>query len=107
MVPPRTRMPTRSGGDLVGAARRSGRKQIGKLPLTPGDQSPLLAVSAGKVAALGHSAEAYSLWYQIGLANGETGWVQAALPWTLETGSDGRASAIKFNFVPAAPIAGA
>jgi hypothetical protein len=82
-------------------------KQTGEVPLTAGDRVPLLAVSAGKEAALGHSAETYHLWYEIGLPTGKTGWAQAALPWTLEVGSDGRASAIKFNLIPAAPLASA
>jgi murein DD-endopeptidase MepM/ murein hydrolase activator NlpD len=85
----------------------SGRMQTQELPLTAGDRLPLLAISAGKEGALGHSAEAYRLWYELGLPNGKIGWAQAALPWTLETGSDGRASAIRFNFVPAAPLASA
>ena len=33
------------------------------------------------------------------------GWVQAAVPWDLETGTDGRPCSIRFNFLPAEPHA--
>lgn len=71
----------------------------GDLALTPGDQYPLLAVATGEEASTGTSAEAYRLWHQIAL-DGEQPWVQAAVPSTAETGSDGRPSTVLLVFVP-------
>jgi murein DD-endopeptidase MepM/ murein hydrolase activator NlpD len=74
---------------------------VGELALTPGDRYPLLAIEAGDEDSTGSSAEAYRLWYQIAVDDDEV-WVQAAVPSTMETGSDGRASSVQFNFLPAA-----
>lgn len=81
---------------------QAGTEQIAELPLTPGDRYPLRAIAAGDEAATGTSAEAYQLWYQVALASGDTGWVQAAVPSNLETGSDGRPSALRLDFLPVA-----
>jgi hypothetical protein len=35
------------------------------------------------------------------LPDGRAGWVQAAIPSTFETGSDGRPSSVYFDFYPA------
>jgi murein DD-endopeptidase MepM/ murein hydrolase activator NlpD len=72
---------------------------IADLPLAAGDAYPLLAVSAGEEASTGTSAEAYQLWYQIGV-DGEPAWVQAAVPLAYDTGSDGRPSSVRFDFLP-------
>lgn len=72
---------------------------LGDLTLSAGDRYPLLAVDAGEEDTTGTSAEAYRVWYQIALTNGEEGWVQAAVPLEFDTGSDGRASSVRFNFV--------
>jgi hypothetical protein len=77
-----------------------GAKHIGELALKTGDEHPLLAISAGEEAALGHSAETYRLSYQLALPTGKTGWVQAAVPWNLEVGTDGRPCSIRYNLVP-------
>lgn len=82
-----------------------GAKQTGTLKLTAGEEFPWLASNIGKDAALGHSAEAYHLWYELQLSDKTTGWLQAAVPWDLETQSDGRPSAVRFNFIPSAPLA--
>ena len=84
-------VPTRDGsaGPLV------------SLALSPGDRYPLLAIEAGPEASEGTSAEAYHLWYQIALQDGASGWVQAAVPSTHDTGSDGRPSSVQFDFIPA------
>ena len=72
---------------------------LGDLTLSAGDRYPLLAVDAGEEDTTGTSAEAYRVWYQIALTNGEEGWVQAAVPLEFDTGSDGRASSVRFTFV--------
>ena len=78
-----------------------GAELIGDLPLTAADRYPLLAVDAGDEVATGTSAEGYRLWYRIALANGEFAWVQAAVPSANDTGSDGRPSSVRFDFLPA------
>lgn len=78
-----------------------GAEQVGSLPLRAGDRFELLAIEAGLEAATGTSAEAYRLWYRIGLPDGAPGWVQAAIPSSGDTGSDGRPSSVRFDFVPA------
>jgi hypothetical protein len=66
---------------------------IGDVSLIPGDRYPWLVIDAGEEDALGTSAEAYGVWYQIDLPpNGEV-WVQAAVPVNYDTSSDGRPSA--------------
>jgi hypothetical protein len=74
---------------------------MGDLTLTPGDRYPLLAVDAGEEASRGTSAEAYRLWYRIALPAGDEGWVQAVVPTPYDTGSDGRPSSVRFQFLPA------
>ena len=65
---------------------------IGDLSLIPGDRYPLLMIDAGEEDALGTSAGAYRVWYQIAAPDSGEGWVQAAVPSTNDTGSDGRPS---------------
>src|SRR5215218_8727255 len=74
------------------------------LLLRPGDRYPLLAIDASPAASEGTSAEAYRLWYQITLPDGTAGWVQAAVPSTNDTGSDGRPSSVRFRFLPAGVV---
>jgi hypothetical protein len=76
------------------------QKQIGVLKLTPGQRYALIDVRAGPEAPNGTSAQSYQLWYNIELPDGTSGWVQAVIPSTAETGGDGRASSVRFNFVP-------
>jgi len=77
-----------------------GAELLADLPLAAGDQYPLLSVDAGAEAATGASAEAYRLWYRIALPDSSDGWVQAAIPLALETGSDGRPSSVRLDFLP-------
>lgn len=78
-----------------------GAEPIGDLALPPGARFPLLDVDVGAADATGTSAEAYSLWYCLALPNREPAWVQAAVPSTVETGTDGRPSSLSFPLVPA------
>jgi hypothetical protein len=75
-------------------------KATGELTLAVGDRHPLLEIRAGPEDDRGTSAESYLLWYRLRLANGGSGWVQAAVPSAVEVGSDGRPSAIGFNLMP-------
>jgi murein DD-endopeptidase MepM/ murein hydrolase activator NlpD len=77
-----------------------GAEQVADLPLVAGNRSLLLGVDAGAEDATGTSAEAYRLWYRIALPDGSDGWVQAAVPLALETGSDGRPSSVRLDFLP-------
>jgi murein DD-endopeptidase MepM/ murein hydrolase activator NlpD len=70
--------------------------------ITPGAVFSLLEIAAGAEDTTGTSAKAYRLWYRIALPTGDEGWVQAAVPSTNDTGSDGRPSSIRFDFLPAA-----
>jgi hypothetical protein len=72
-------------------------------PITPGADFSLLEIAAGAEDTTGTSAEAYRLWYRIALPTGDEGWVQAAVPPTNDTGSDGRPSSVRFDFLPAVP----
>jgi murein DD-endopeptidase MepM/ murein hydrolase activator NlpD len=78
-----------------------GSAQNGTLTLRPGEKFQLLDMVFGPSAPGATSALAYLLWYKIQLPNGRSGWVQAAVPSPFETGSDGRPSSVRFNFVPA------
>jgi murein DD-endopeptidase MepM/ murein hydrolase activator NlpD len=71
------------------------------LPMRPGDRFALLAIDAGLESSEGTSAEAYRLWYRLATTDGTAGWVQAAVPSANDTGSDGRPSSVRFQFLPA------
>jgi hypothetical protein len=77
------------------------RSQIEILALRSGERFPLLEVRAGPEDSRETSALGYLLWYAIGLPDGRSGWVQAAIPSAFETGSDERPSSVYFNFLPA------
>jgi len=79
----------------------SARSMLDTLALRAGERYPLLDVRAGPEDTHETSALGYQLWYAIRLPDGRTAWVQAAIPSTFETGSDGRPSSIYFNFFPA------
>ena len=72
----------------------------GELSLRAGDRYPLLAIETGAEDAAGTSAEATRLWYQLALPSGEAAWVQAAVPVAIDSGSDGRPSSLRFDFLP-------
>ena len=78
---------------------------LGEMSLRPGERFALLDVQAGPEDSQATSAAAYQLWYRIGLADGRSGWVQAAVPSARETGADGRPDSVFFNMVPAIPAA--
>jgi len=77
------------------------RAALDTLELRPDERYTLLATNAGAEDTRETSALAYRLWYRIELPDGRIGWVQAGVPSTFETGSDGRPSSVYFNFFPA------
>lgn len=82
-------------------ADRRDAVQIDEIGLSPGERFPLVSIAAGDEASLATSAEGYRLWYRVLLSDGRRGWIQAAVLSTNDTGSDGRASSIRFNLIPA------
>ena len=85
----------------AGPGDTASRQVVEALALRPGERFPLLEVRAGAEDSRETGARAYQLWYRIALPDGRDGWVEAALPSTFETGADGRAASIMFNFFPA------
>lgn len=77
-----------------------GAEPTGILHLVAGARFPLLDVAAGPADSTGTGSEAYRLWFRIAPAGGGAAWVRAAVPSDLETGSDGRPSAVRFDFLP-------
>lgn len=77
------------------------RKALGNVELHPGERFALLAIYASTEDTRQTSALGYQVWYHIKVQESLTGWVQATVPSTFETGSDGRPSSVYFNFFPA------
>jgi murein DD-endopeptidase MepM/ murein hydrolase activator NlpD len=78
-----------------------GAESLGDLALMPGERYPLREIATGDEDATGTSAEGYRLWYRLALPDGKIGWVQVAVPTDDDTGSDGRPSSVRFDFLPA------
>lgn len=74
--------------------------QIGELQLDPGARFAFEDVLTGSTTPAQSSAEAYALWYRLTAQNEMSGWVRGAMVDTFETGSDGRASTLRFNLLP-------
>lgn len=75
-------------------------EDIGELNAEPGSSYRLLEVHAGAADTEGESGEAYDVWYQIALNDGESGWVRAVISSSSDTGSDGRSSSVRFVWLP-------
>jgi len=87
--------------DLWPAAAAERGERIASLPLVPGDRHALIGVDVGDPASEGTSAEAYRLRYRLALPDGSEGWVDAVEPADIDTGADGRPSALRFRLLPA------
>lgn len=74
---------------------------LGELAMQPGERYALLGAWTGAEDARGTSSLAYQVWYHLRLDDGREGWVQAAVPTSYETGSDGRPATVRFNLLPA------
>jgi hypothetical protein len=81
-------------------SNRRDSETTGELELAAGDRYPLVSVATGTESTGGWGAERYRLWYRIELPNGDTPWIQAAEPSAIETGSDGRPSALALLIIP-------
>jgi hypothetical protein len=77
-------------------------QRLGELPLEPGARLPLLEVRSGPEDSTATGADGYDLWYRLALPDGDDGWVQAAIPSSFETGSDGEPASVRFDVLPAA-----
>lgn len=73
----------------------------GVLRLKPGQRFPLLATHVGSETSSATGAQAYMVWYKIQVSSNQVGWVHAAAADKSETGKDGRAASVRFNFLPA------
>jgi murein DD-endopeptidase MepM/ murein hydrolase activator NlpD len=71
------------------------------LDLAPGDRLAWRSVATRDPARDVTSADGYRLWYRVETLAGERGWVQAALPSSADTGSDGRPSTVRLVLLPA------
>lgn len=72
---------------------------VGELPLIAGNRYPLHSIAAGPEASLETSSDGYRLWYHIAIPDFGRVWIQAAIPSSNDTGSDGRPSSIRIDFL--------
>lgn len=76
----------------------------GRLELAHGDRYQVVDIDAGEEDTTGTSAEAYRLWYRIVVpGRSEPSWVRAMEPTLDATGSDGRPSSLRLDFLPWVP----
>ncbi|HEV2074415.1 MAG TPA: M23 family metallopeptidase [Thermomicrobiales bacterium] len=74
---------------------------VGEMPLLPGTRYKLRDIMAGPMDSTETSAEGYQLWYQIAVPDqANPVWIQAAVPSTHDTGSDGRPSSVRLDLLP-------
>jgi murein DD-endopeptidase MepM/ murein hydrolase activator NlpD len=92
--------PATSTTPLWSAVTGGNREQVGELDLRPGDRFPLRDVHAWAERTTRTTAEAYHVWYQIGLPDDSAAWVEAMVPSDSDTGADGRPSTVILNFLP-------
>ena len=74
-------------------------EMVDELTVAAGDAFALLDLAGGDPTSTSTSAEAYAYWLRIRTGDGTEGWIQAAVPSSRETGSDGRASALDRPFL--------
>jgi hypothetical protein len=65
-----------------------------------GARFTLLEVHVGSEDSRATGSNAYDLWYRLQLPDGTTGWAQAAIASTFETGSNGAPSSVYFALLP-------
>ncbi|MBA3644107.1 MAG: M23 family metallopeptidase [Chloroflexia bacterium] len=78
----------------------AGATRLGEVSLESGVRFPLRAIDAGAEAPPETSADTYHLWYRIVTPDGNLGWVQAAIPSSAETGSDGQPAIVELTLLP-------
>ncbi len=81
-----------------------GAERRGTLSLEPGTSFPVLAVRTDEPDTAGTSADAYLVWYQIETPEIGAIWVRAIAPTAVETGGDGRSSAVMIDLLPVVPV---
>jgi hypothetical protein len=77
----------------------SGAERLGELAVEAGDRFRLLEIDAGDPASVETSAIGYRLWYRVEV-DSQPVWIQAAVPSSRFTGSDGRPSSIRLRLLP-------
>ncbi len=75
--------------------------EMGNLRLRSGDRFDVLGRDVGDPSSTGTGADAYRVWYRVGLPSGATGWLPAFVPDDRDTGSDGRPSGLHPVLLPA------
>jgi murein DD-endopeptidase MepM/ murein hydrolase activator NlpD len=85
----------------TGGPNDNARQPLAIIELLPGERWLLYSIATAPDDSRTTSALSYELWYEIGRPDEPRGWVQAAIPSTFETGSDGRPSSVYLLFVPA------
>lgn len=78
----------------------AGATRSGTLPPDPGATFPLLAMDSGDPESTTTGADAYDVWYQVETPLDGPGWVRAVTASDIETGGDGRPSAVRVKLVP-------
>jgi murein DD-endopeptidase MepM/ murein hydrolase activator NlpD len=73
---------------------------LGEVATSAGERFAVLDVWSGPEAPGQTGATSYQLWYRVRLADGREGWAAALVADTNDTGSDGRASSVRFNLLP-------
>jgi hypothetical protein len=76
---------------------------IGELPGGAGTRYALRSIEQGRESSKRTSAAGYHLWYEIEREDGSTGWAQAAVPASFDTGSDGRPSSVELRLLVVPP----
>ena len=71
---------------------------MGNLSLEPGERYPLHEIATGDEARHWDQCRGVLALVPHRAANGESAWVQAAVPSVNDTGSDGRPSSVRFDF---------
>ncbi|NJM05304.1 peptidoglycan DD-metalloendopeptidase family protein [Candidatus Gracilibacteria bacterium] len=73
---------------------------VGTLDVAADTRFTLLEVHVGAEDSRATGSTAYDLWYHLQLPAGSSGWAQAAVPSSFETGSDRAPSSIYFTLLP-------
>lgn len=87
-------------GDSVSIWDMPGGRKLREIAVASGDRFRLMGVDSGDPASVETSASGYHLWYRIDTGDSESAWMQAAVPSSRFTGSDGRPSSVRLRVLP-------